>query len=133
MKKKRTLNLLFFLCGFLVLQSCTKTSYTGVKQEKFSQFSNTCKPYLLIDTRSKEDYDNMHTKSAINIPFSENFLSDLEKCANNKHIQNNFILFLYGPTAFITNNQVNEIKQHLKEQKTLKISSVYYLKDDYTF
>jgi rhodanese-related sulfurtransferase len=133
MKKKPIVKFLFFLCGFLILQSCSKTTYTGVKFEKFSQFSTTCKTYLVVDTRSEEDYEKGHIQHTINIPFSKNFLTHLQKHLSSNNLPNSLILFMYASTAYITENQVSEIKQNLKHQKILKINRVYYLADDYKF
>lgn len=134
MKKKTTLNLFVFLCGFFVLQSCTKTVYNGLNFSDLNYKTSTLKVYsLLVDTRSAQDYQIGHINGAINIPFTENFLTDLEKHLTKNNAPNSLVLFMYASTAYITNNQVNEIKQNSKHQKIRKIHAVNYLIDDYTF
>lgn len=134
MKKKIKYSLLFFLCGFLVLQSCSKTTYTGLNSTDFNHLSTTRKVFsLTIDTRSDEDFAINHMQNAINIPFSENFIKEVENYLTTKTNNKKAVLFIYGADAYITQNQVNEIKQILLNKKHKNIIAVNYLTDDYTY
>lgn len=134
MEKKIKYSLLFFLCGFFVLQSCSKTSYTGLNSTDFNHLSTTRKVFsLTIDTRSEEDYAKNHMQHAINIPFNENFIEDVENYLTSKTNNKSVVLFIYGADAYITQNQVNEIKQNLQHNKHNKIIAVNYLTEDYTY
>jgi hypothetical protein len=86
---------------------------------------------IKVDTRSKVDYEKGHSSGSVSIPFSSTFLNDLENYLESKNAPDGFILFIYASTKYITNNQINEIKQKLKRYKMRKIHAVNYLDEDY--
>lgn len=51
--------------------------YTRISQEKAKEMIDTLDRYIILDVRTKEEYENGHIKGAINIPNEEIFDEDI--------------------------------------------------------
>lgn len=130
---KNILNIVLLMALFSLF-GCSKTTYQGYNLKDFNHYSSTRKVLsYTIDTRSKEDYENGHLPHAHNIPFSKDFMNDLTSFLKDKNTPKSLLLFIYGDTKEITENQKNEIKQELKFYRNYKFISINYLTEDFRY
>ena len=68
--RKRSFTLLLALV--LLLTTCAKAaSYEQITQEEAKQIMDTTNGYILLDTRTREEYDQSHIPGALLIPHTE--------------------------------------------------------------
>ena len=68
--RKQTLALLLALV--LLLTACAQAaSYEQITQEEAKQIMDTTNGYILLDTRTREEYDQSHIPGALLIPHTE--------------------------------------------------------------
>ena len=68
--RKRSFALLLALV--LLLTACAKAaSYEQITQEEAKQIMDTTNGYILLDTRTQEEYDQSHIPGALLIPHTE--------------------------------------------------------------
>ena len=68
--RKQTLALLLTLV--LLLTACAQAvSYEQITQEEAKQIMDTTNGYILLDTRTQEEYDQSHIPGALLIPHTE--------------------------------------------------------------
>ena len=68
--RKRTFTLLLALV--LLLTACAQAaSYEQITQEEAKQIMDTTNGYILLDTRTREEYDQGHIPGALLIPHTE--------------------------------------------------------------
>ena len=68
--RKRSFALLLVLA--LLLTACAQAaSYEQITQEKAKQIMDTTNGYILLDTRTQEEYDQSHIPGALLIPHTE--------------------------------------------------------------
>ena len=68
--RKRSFALLLALV--LLLTACTQAvSYEQITQEEAKQIMDTTNGYILLDTRTREEYDQSHIPGALLIPHTE--------------------------------------------------------------
>jgi len=68
--RKRTYALLLALV--LLLTACAQAaSYEQITQEEAKQIMDTTNGYILLDTRTQEEYDQSHIPGALLIPHTE--------------------------------------------------------------
>ena len=68
--RKRSFPLILALV--LLLTACAQAaSYEQITQEKAKQIMDTTNGYILLDTRTQEEYDQSHIPGAILIPHTE--------------------------------------------------------------
>ena len=68
--RKQTLALLLALV--LLLTACAQAaSYEQITQEEAKQILDTTNGYILLDTRTQEEYDQSHIPGALLIPHTE--------------------------------------------------------------
>lgn len=68
--RKRSFALLLVLV--LLLTACAQTaSYEQITQEEAKQIMDTTNGYILLDTRTREEYDQGHIPGALLIPHTE--------------------------------------------------------------
>ena len=68
--RKRSFALLLALA--LLLTACAQAaSYEQITQEKAKQIMDTTNGYILLDTRTQEEYDQSHIPGALLIPHTE--------------------------------------------------------------
>ena len=68
--KKRSFALLLALV--LLLSACAQAaSYEQITQEEAKQIMDTTNGYILLDTRTREEYDQSHIPGALLIPQTE--------------------------------------------------------------
>ena len=68
--RKRSFTLLLALV--LLLTACAQAaSYEQITQEEAKQIMDTTNGYILLDTRTQEEYDQSHIPSALLIPHTE--------------------------------------------------------------
>ena len=68
--KKRSFPLLLALV--LLLTACAQAaSYEQITQEEAKQIMDTTNGYILLDTRTREEYDQSHIPGALLIPHTE--------------------------------------------------------------
>ena len=68
--RKRSFPLLLALV--LLLTACAQAaSYEQITQEEAKRIMDTTKGYLLLDTRTREEYDHSHIPGALLIPHTE--------------------------------------------------------------
>ena len=68
--RKRSFALLLALV--LLLTACAQAaSYEQITQEKAKQIMDTTNGYILLDTRTQEEYDQSHIPGALLIPHTE--------------------------------------------------------------
>ena len=68
--RRRSFALLLALV--LLLTACAQAaSYEQITQEKAKQIMDTTNGYILLDTRTQEEYDQSHIPGAILIPHTE--------------------------------------------------------------
>ena len=68
--RKRSFALLLALV--LLLTACAKAaSYEQITQEDAKQIMDTTNGYILLDTRTREEYDQSHIPGALTIPHTE--------------------------------------------------------------
>ena len=68
--RKQTLALLLTLV--LLLTACAQAaSYEPITQEEAKQIMDTTNGYILLDTRTQEEYDQSHIPGALLIPHTE--------------------------------------------------------------
>ncbi len=68
--RKRSFALLLALV--LLLTACAQAaSYEQITQEEAKQIMDTTNGYILLDTRTKEEYDQSHIPGALLIPHTE--------------------------------------------------------------
>ena len=68
--RKRSFALLLALV--LLLTACAQAaSYEQIPQEEAKQIMDTTNGYILLDTRSREEYDQSHIPGALLIPHTE--------------------------------------------------------------
>jgi len=77
MKKIILIIIAVLLCG------CTKQFLNDTELNEIIKKDN----YIIIDVRTKEEYDELHIKNAINIPY--------DKINENSEIDKNKIIFVY--------------------------------------
>ena len=68
--RKQTIALLLALA--LLLTACAQAaSYEQITQEEAKQIMDTTDGYILLDTRTREEYDQSHIPGALLIPHTE--------------------------------------------------------------
>ena len=68
--RKQTIALLLALV--LLLTACAQAaSYEQITQEEAKQIMDTTNGYILLDTRTREEYDQSHIPGALLIPHTE--------------------------------------------------------------
>ena len=68
--RKQTIALLLALV--LLLTACAQAvSYEQITQEEAKQIMDTTEGYILLDTRTREEYDQSHIPGALLIPHTE--------------------------------------------------------------
>ena len=68
--RKRSISLLLALV--LLLTACAQAaSYEQITQEEAKQIMDTTNGYILLDTRTREEYDQSHIPGALLIPHTE--------------------------------------------------------------
>ena len=68
--RKQTIALL--LAIVLLLTACAQAaSYEQITQEEAKQIMDTTEGYILLDTRTREEYDQSHIPGALLIPHTE--------------------------------------------------------------
>ena len=68
--RKRSISLLLALV--LLLTACAQAaSYEQISQEEAKQIMDTTDGYILLDTRTREEYDQSHIPGALLIPHTE--------------------------------------------------------------
>ena len=68
--RKRSISLLLALA--LLLTACAQAaSYEQITQEEAKQIMDTTNGYILLDTRTREEYDQSHIPGALLIPHTE--------------------------------------------------------------
>ena len=68
--RKQTFALLLALV--LLLTACAQAaSYEQITQEEAKQIMDTTNGYILLDTRTQEEYDQSHIPGALTIPHNE--------------------------------------------------------------
>ena len=68
--RKQTIAL--FLALALLLTACAQAaSYEQITQEEAKQIMDTTNGYILLDTRTQEEYDQSHIPGALLIPHTE--------------------------------------------------------------
>ena len=68
--RKQTIALLLALA--LLLTACAQAaSYEQITQEEAKQIMDTTNGYILLDTRTQEEYDQSHIPGALLIPHTE--------------------------------------------------------------
>ena len=68
--RKRSFTLLLALV--LLLTACAQAaSYEQITQEEAKQIMDTTNGYILLDTRTREEYDQSHIPGALLIPHTE--------------------------------------------------------------
>ena len=68
--RKQTIALLLALV--LLLTACAQAvSYEQITQEEAKQIRDTTNGYILLDTRTREEYDQSHIPGALLIPHTE--------------------------------------------------------------
>ena len=68
--RKRSISLLLSLV--LLLTACAQAaSYEQITQEEAKQIMDTTNGYILLDTRTQEEYDQSHIPGALLIPHTE--------------------------------------------------------------
>ena len=61
-----------FLALVLLLTACAQAaSYEQITQEEAKQIMDTTNGYILLDTRTREEYDQSHIPGALLIPHTE--------------------------------------------------------------
>ena len=61
-----------FLALILLLTACAQAaSYEQITQEEAKQIMDTTNGYILLDTRTREEYDQNHIPGALLIPHTE--------------------------------------------------------------
>ncbi len=110
---------------------CGKPKFEGKAQEEFEWLFKTRKVYsMMVDIRSEAAYESGHLEGAVNIPFSEHFLDELEKRANPE--MGSMLLFVYGDDEASTQAALKAMKTDLAKQKTKpKVNVVYYLEGEF--
>ncbi len=123
MIKKISKKIVSVICLFLGLSSCQANSDPGLLsvgvddfESKITQFKNTKKEYVIIDIRTKPEYDSGHIENAVMIDFySKNFYEEISKLDKSK-------------TYFVYCRSGNRSGKSLKQFKNAGFTQVYDLK-----
>ena len=63
----------------LLVVGCTTNTYTTISQSEAKKMMKEEKDYIILDVRTKEEYEEKHIEDAINIPLDEIETSTLLK------------------------------------------------------
>ncbi len=123
MIKKISNKVLSVLCLLLGLSSCQANSQSGLVsigaddfEAKLSQYSKSKNEYVILDIRTKPEYDSGHIENAIMIDFySRDFFQKISKLDKDK-------------TYFIYCRSGNRSGRSLKQFQTAGFTKVFDLK-----
>lgn len=101
--------ILFVTLAFLT--SC-QVSYHPIRANKIEWFYSTRKiNKILIDTRSKNQYDNKHLENAIHVPINSKHLKDDVLSKFKKKPKDVWVLFVYSHTREETSVMMEKLKK----------------------
>lgn len=111
-----------------------KVAFKAIEDDKFEWTYNTRKiNCLLIDLRNSDLFNKGHYKSAINIPYSNNFVEELDNHLSTRAQNGAPMLFVYDENESETKTAIAGLKKQFeKKASTFKIKYIRYKPSGYT-
>lgn len=112
-----------------------KVDFKAIEDDKFEWTYNTRKiNCLLIDLRKADLFSKGHYKNAINIPYSNNFIDDLDHHLSTRGNQNGApMLFVYDENEGKTKTTIQGLKKQFEKQPSkFNIKQVRYKSTGFT-